>query len=75
MSFVIWSRPADYHEDGRVEKFEQFRDAMNYLEEQIATWNNFTPDVPLEIKIEKPVPENTLGIVVADETQTTENLS
>lgn len=51
-----------------VRTFEQFYDAMDWIIEKTAQWNNFQPELDLYIKLRKvPNGIDTLGVSVEEE--------
>ncbi len=51
-----------------TQTFEQYQDLLNFMQDKIASWNNFTPEQPLYICIKKiPNGTPTLGVHVADD--------
>lgn len=62
---IVINDSSDLIED-RV--FDQYVDALNFINMHMSQWNNFTPENPLYIRIMKVgSTTNTLGVTVADE--------
>ncbi len=48
--------------------FEQYYDALAYISERLASWNNFTPELEFYVKVTKiPSPTPTLGVSVNED--------
>jgi hypothetical protein len=56
----------------RIETREQFEYVMDLLRQELAYWNNLTPDKSLTITFQKvPNKTDTLGVAVDDYTKVT----
>jgi hypothetical protein len=67
----------DTSRDTEQQHFEQMRELINYIEERLAVWNNFEVEqgaVQITLTISKPPQENTIGIQVNDQAQSSDHL-
>lgn len=56
--------------------FDQYVELLLYMNGKIAQWNNFYPEYPLHITIEKvPSQTETIGVSVNDQSQSRERIS
>ena len=56
--------------------FEQYQEALQYIDGKMAYWNNFESHMGLHIHLEKvKSPTDTIGVNVDDEFKITEHLS
>ena len=57
-----------FGEGQETKTFEQFHDALKYIEGQMAQWNNFHPESTLAVALFKiPSSTDTIGVTVNDE--------
>lgn len=71
MSFIL-------HVDDQELYFEQFADMNQFIEQRLASWNNFEVETgrqQITITIMKPPLTNSIGISVNDTTQASERIS
>lgn len=52
--------------------FVSIHDLLNYMNEQLAVWNNFKDSEPFKIEIHKTLAKNTLGVHVVETIKATD---
>ena len=74
MSYLVKTENISEYEE-QLDGFNDYYQMTDFISERIAHWNNFHGELPLILKIERLNDENTIGISVSDQTQTTEKFS
>ena len=61
---------------GSVKTFEKFIDALNYINQELASWNAFNDSVPIQITVGKQASRTqSLGVTVEDSVDSSDKLA